>query len=143
MVTEIYFIIRKNALFFKNEGKEKIMDDHFYGFPLKSVRINGLRAVLVDTTLQLYDKEGVKYEIRTITSDRLSVYHRSLVGPMHYQKYSDKTTYSGVASLLFRIKEHEIYRKRFHLITKSERKNRLKKIMDESNSFSEKNQNNY
>jgi len=134
MVTEIYFIIRKNALFFKNEGKEKIMDDHFY---------NGLRAVLVDTTLQLYDKEGVKYEIRTITSDRLSVYHRSLVGPMHYQKYSDKTTYSGVASLLFRIKEHEIYRKRFHLITKSERKNRLKKIMDESNSFSEKNQNNY
>jgi hypothetical protein len=81
----------------------------FYDFSMRAIRIPGLRAEVLETTLMLLDKEGTKWEIRTITHERLSLYHRGKQGPMHYQNRSAPATYGGVASLLSYVLHHEEY----------------------------------
>jgi len=90
----------------------------FYGFSLREVRILGLRPEVRSTILLLLDGEGTKWEIRTITEDRLSLYHRSKQGPMHYQKRSAPATYGGVERLLSYISQHEEYERQTKKISR-------------------------
>src|SRR5579859_3818276 len=97
-------------------------EDIFCGFPIREVRLLGLRAELQQIEdvkrLSLFDKEGIKWEIRPITfreqggrriPETLSLYHRSKQGPMHYQKRSAPAHTDGVRRLLQYIRHHEQY----------------------------------
>ena len=89
------------------------MEDSFYSFPLHAIRLAGLRPELSEGRLRLLDKQGIKWEIRTITNLRLSLYHRNKQGTgMYYQKRSAPTTFGGVESLLHSIRQHEEYERR-------------------------------
>ena len=88
------------------------MAETFYNFSLRDIRIPGLRGEVLETTLRLLDKEGTKWEIRTITQERLSLYHRGNQGTMHYQKRSESTTSRGVENLLTYVLRHEEYERK-------------------------------
>ncbi|HEY6539679.1 MAG TPA: hypothetical protein VIZ18_02035 [Ktedonobacteraceae bacterium] len=94
----------------------------FCSFPLREVRLLGLRAELQSVgdvqRLVLFDKAGVKWEIRPITFIEgeqgrepltLSLYHRGHNRSMHYQKQSAPAHIEGVRKLLRYIRNHEQY----------------------------------
>jgi hypothetical protein len=100
----------------------RMNEQFFCSFPLREVRLPGLRAELQAVEdvqrLILSDKAGVKWEIRPITFTEgeqgraplsLSLYHRGNNKLMHYQKQSAPAHIEGVRRLLRYIRNHEQY----------------------------------
>ena len=102
----------------------RMNEESFCSFPLREIRLPGLRAGLQPVEdvhkLVLFDKAGAKWEIRPITFTEgeqgrvplsLSLYHRGNNRLMHYQKQSAPAHIEGVRRLLRYIRNHEQYEK--------------------------------